>query len=70
MLLGGSEAAEGFATAVVNALDNALPAHVVDILTKAKVCWLKNVELADLLRGYKQFGFQVSPQAPVRPPSQ
>ena len=66
MLSGGNTAAEAFAPAVVNAL----PSRVVDSLNKAKTCWLKNTELANLLRDYQHLGFCVSAQAPYRPPSE
>lgn len=66
MLSGGNTAAEAFAPAVVNAL----PSRVVDSLNKAKTCWLKNTELAKLLRDYQHLGFCVSAQAPYRPPSE
>lgn len=49
---------------------DALPKHVVDVLTKAKLNWLKNTEILEILRKYQRFGFQVSGQAPFRPPSQ
>lgn len=67
MLFDGDRAgAEGCAQAAVDAL----PKHVLDILNKAKHSWLRNTEIAELLRGYQRFGFQVSAQAPFRPPSQ
>ena len=66
MLSGGNTAVEAFAPAMVNAL----PSRVVDSLNKAKTCWLKNTELAKLLRDYQHLGFCVSAQAPYRPPSE
>lgn len=48
---------------------DALPKHVVDVLTKAKLNWLKNTEIVEILGKYQCFGFQVSGQAPFRPPS-
>ena len=48
---------------------DALPEHIASVLSKARVCWLRNVELVDLLKQYRQLGFEVSTQAPYRPAS-
>ena len=47
-----------------------LPKHIKDALAKARVSWLKNTEVAQLLSCHKALGFEVSQEAPDTPPSE
>lgn len=46
-----------------------LPKHIKDALAKARVSWLKNTEVAQLLSCHQALGFEVSQEAPDTPPS-
>ncbi|DBA77218.1 hypothetical protein WJX77_008852 [Trebouxia sp. C0004] len=46
-----------------------LPKPIKDALAKARVSWLKNTEVAQLLSCHRALGFEVSQEAPDRPPS-
>ena len=46
-----------------------LPKPIKDALGKARVSWLKNTEVAQLLCCHKALGFEVSQEAPDRPQS-
>ncbi|KAL0046911.1 hypothetical protein WJX82_001490 [Trebouxia sp. C0006] len=46
-----------------------LPKPIKDALAKARVSWLKNTEVAQLLSCHRALGFEVSQEAPNRPPS-
>ena len=47
-----------------------LPKPIKDALAKARVSWLKNTEVAQLLSCHRALGFEVSQEAPDRPPSE
>lgn len=47
-----------------------LPKPIKDALAKARVSWLKNIEVAELLTRHRALRFEVSQEAPVRPPSE
>ncbi len=47
-----------------------LPKPIKDALAKARVSWLKNTEVAQLLSCHRALGFEVSQEAPNRPPSE
>ena len=47
-----------------------LPRPIKDALAKARVSWLKNTEVSQLLSCHKALGFEVSQEAPDRPPSE
>ena len=46
-----------------------LPKPIKDALAKARVSWLKNTEVAQLLSCHRALGFEVSQEAPDRPQS-
>ena len=47
-----------------------LPKPIKDALAKARVSWLKNTEVAQVLSCHRALGFEVSQEAPDRPPSE
>ena len=46
-----------------------LPKPIKDALAKARVSWLKNTEVAQLLSCHRALGFEVSQEAPDKPQS-
>ena len=44
-----------------------LPEQVNEVFVKARSCWLKNPEVADLLENYSAYGIPVSAKPPVQP---
>ena len=45
-----------------------LPSRARDILLKGRTSWLKNTEVLDLLRNYRDYRFIVSREPPNKPP--
>lgn len=45
-----------------------LPKRVREVLSKARVSWLKNTEVLDVLHNFRSYGFVVSQEPPCKPP--
>ena len=42
--------------------------HVIELLKQSRSRWLKNTEVCDILLNYKSYDFELSANAPDRPP--
>ena len=47
-----------------------LPAHIREIVLKARRCWLKNTECVDLLTNHLQYGLLPADKPPHQPPGE